>query len=270
VNHAFLISTVIAYALSLGLYLLFLNTGRELTGRLGTLLLATGLVTHYFALWERSRGLHTVPYHDLYGAMSLISWLLALTYLGLEIYERQRSVGAFVLPFILVFFLAAHLAPADRLSPPDAHGATFAFHVTLSILAYSAFALSCVLSVIYLGEEWLLRSRKVGNVVWRLPPLELLERMSRSSVLVGLVSILIGTALGFLWVDRLSNKYSFYDWKYLVTLLVVLLYVIYFRLARKTAWRGARACKLCIFNFVVVVLSFTVVNFYISHSHRYF
>jgi hypothetical protein len=45
---------------------------------------------------------------------------------------------------------------------------------------------------------------------------------------------------------------------------------LYFRLARTAAWRGARASKLCIFNFVVVVLSFTVVNLYLSHSHRYF
>jgi ABC-type uncharacterized transport system permease subunit len=270
VNQAFLISTVLAYGLSLGLYLLFLNTGKELTGRLGTLLLAAGLVTHYFALLERSRGLHTVPYHDLYGSMSLFGWLLALTYLGVELYHRQRSVGAFVLPFILVFFLGAHLAPADRLPPPAAHGLIFVFHVTLSILAYAAFALSFVLSLIFLGEERLLRNRKLGDVVWRLPPLELLDQMSRSSVLVGLISIAIGTALGFVSVDRLPGQNSFFDLKYLITLLVLVLYVLYFRLGRTTAWRGARACKLCIFNFVVVVLSFTVVNFYISHSHRYF
>src|SRR5713226_4710029 len=190
-NHLFPIFTALAYALSFGLYVRFLGGGNKLTGRLGTLFLGLGLIAHYFALLERSRGLHTVPYHALYGSMSLFGWLLAVTYLGLELYHRQRSVGAFVLPFILVFFLAAHLAPADRLSLPAAHGAMFAFHVTLSILAYAAFALSFVLSLIFLGEERLLRSRKVGNVVWRLPPLELLERMSQSSVLVGLVSIAI-------------------------------------------------------------------------------
>lgn len=267
-HYALFISTAIAYALSFALYLIFLNTGKTLTGRLGTLLLAAGLVAHYFALLERSRGLHTVPYHDLYGSMSLFGWLLALTYLGLELYHRQRSVGALVLPFILVFFVAAQLAPADRLSPPEAHGTSFALHVALSILAYSAFALSFVLSLVFLGEERLLRAHKLGDVVWRLPSLELLERMSRSSVLVGLVSITIGTALGFLWVDRLSN--SFYDPKYATTLLVLLLYAVYFWLARTAAWRGARASKLCVFNFVIVFFSFTVVNFYLSHSHRYF
>ncbi|HEY6945634.1 MAG TPA: cytochrome c biogenesis protein CcsA [Candidatus Acidoferrum sp.] len=271
-HYALFISTVAAYGLSFALYLVFLKTGKALTGRLGSLLLAAGLVTHYFALLDRARGFgpHAVPYHDLYGAMSLFGWLLALTYLGLELYHRQRSVGALVLPFILVFFVAAHLAPADRLSPPDAHGPTFAFHVTLNILAYSAFALSFVLSLIFLIEERFLRSHNMGDVVWRLPPLELLERMSRSSVLVGLVSITVGTSFGFLWVYRLSDKYSFYDPKYAVTLLVLILYAAYFGLARTTAWRGARASKLCVFNFLLVFLSFTVVNLYLSHNHRFF
>src|SRR6266404_3631860 len=204
-NRIALILTVTDYLLSLGFYVRFLNTGRELIGRMGTLFLALGLVAHYFALLERSRGLHTVP-----------------------------------------------------------------FHVTLSILAYAAFALSFVLSLIFLGEERLLRKHELGNMVWRLPPLELLERMSQSSVMVGLVSIAIGTALGFVSVDRLMGQYWFYDPKYVVTLFVLLLYALYFRLARTATWRGARASKLCIFNFVVVVLSFTVVNLYLSHSHRYF
>jgi ABC-type uncharacterized transport system permease subunit len=269
-NHLYLISTLVAYGFSFVSYVLSLKTGKKLAGRLGTLLLGIGLITHYFALLERSRGLHTVPYHDLYGSMSLFGWLLAVTYVGLELYHQQRSVGAFVLPFILVFFLAAHLAPADRLPPPAAHGVVFALHVTLSILAYAAFALSFVLSLIFLGEQRLLRSHNLGDVVWRLPPLELLEQMSRSGVLVGLISIGVGTALGFVSVDRLVGQNSFFDPKYIITLMVLALYVIYFRLARTATWRGARASKLCIFNFVVVVLSFTVVNLYLSHSHRYF
>ena len=269
-SHPIPILAALAYFASFGLYLQFLSSGNKLTGRLGTLFLGLGLIAHYFALYERSRGAHTVPYHDLYGAMSLFGWLLAVTYLGLELYHRQRSVGALVLPFILVFFLAAQWAPPDRLSPPAAHGATFALHVTLNILAYAAFALSFVLSLIFLIEERLVRNHKLGDVVWRLPPLELLERMSQSSVLIGLVSISIGTALGFFWVYRLSSKYSFYDPKYAITLLVLILYAVYFRLAGKTAWRGARASKICIFNIVIEFLSFTVVNMYLSANHRFF
>jgi ABC-type transport system involved in cytochrome c biogenesis permease subunit len=265
-----LIVTIVAYAGSFAFYWWFLRDGKESLGRLGTVLLGLGVVAHYFALLERSRGLHTVPYHDLYGSMSLFGWLLALTYLALELLHRQRSVGAFVLPFILVFFVAAHLAPVDRLAPAPARGVAFAFHVTLSILAYAAFALAFVFSLVFLAEQRLLKSHKLGSVVWRLPPLELLEQMSRSSVLVGLISIAIGTVLGFVWVDRLHGQIWYYDPKYVITLVVLALYALYFRLARTASWRGARASKLCIFNFVVVVMSFTVVNLYLSQSHRYF
>jgi ABC-type uncharacterized transport system permease subunit len=269
-DHLLVYLTIVIYALSQAFYLRFLYTGKAMNGWLGTLFLAFGLASHYFALLERSVGLNKVPYHDLYGAMSLFGWLLALTYLGLELFHRQRSVGAFVVPIILVFFMAAHLSPADRMPGPKAQGVAFAFHVTLSILAYAAFALSCVMSLIYLAEERLLRSRRFGGMVWRLPPLDLLERMSRSSVLVGLVSITIGMSLGFLQVDRLMGHVWHYDPKYAVTLLVFILYVAYFLLARRTAWRGARASKLCVFNFAIVVFSFTVVNLFLSHSHRFY
>ena len=108
-TQTFIVVTVLAYLTSMGLYLRFLNTGKELTGRLATALMFLGLVAHYLALLMRAKGTHTVPYHDLQGSMSLFGWLLAVTYLCLEIYHRQRTVGAFVLPVILAFFFSAYL-----------------------------------------------------------------------------------------------------------------------------------------------------------------
>ncbi|HXJ14298.1 MAG TPA: hypothetical protein VNH19_18630, partial [Candidatus Limnocylindrales bacterium] len=134
-NHIFVILTVLAYLLSMGLYMGFLSAGKELTGRLATLLMFMGLVFHYLALLGRAKAMHSVPYHDLQGSMSLFGWLLAVTYLCLEIYHRQRTVGAFVVPIILAFFLAATFAPEHPSTPTEAHGVVFALHVTLSILA---------------------------------------------------------------------------------------------------------------------------------------
>jgi ABC-type uncharacterized transport system permease subunit len=258
-TQTFIAATAFAYLASLWLYFRFLYTGKELNGRLATALVFLGLVCHYLALLMRAKGTHTVPYHDLQGSMSLFGWLLAVTYLCLEIYHRQRTVGAFVLPIILAFFVFAYLIPAHPGSASTPHGVVFALHVTLSILSYAAFALSCVLSLMYLAEERFLRIRKLGDVVWRLPPLELLERMSHTSVLVGFVT-----------VDRLPGQPAYSDPKYWVTLVVLGMYAAYFQLARTAAWRGARASKLCVFNFVLVVLSFTVVNLFLSSHHRYF
>ncbi len=264
------IAAMLLYAISLGLYLWFLYGNKRAIGRFATLFLAAGVLLHYFALLARSRGAHAVPYQDLYGSMSLFAWLLGVTYLGLEIFHRQRSVGPFILPFVLLLYVAASLGPPHPPAAPPAHGPLFALHVTLNILAYSAFALSCVLSGIFLIQYRVLRRHHLGDVAWRFPPLDVLERMSRSSAVVGLASLAVGMTLGFVWVHRTQGRFWNADWKVIATLLIFAAYAAYVWLARTTAWRGARASRLCVLNFAFVVFSYTVVNIYLSHYHRYF
>ena len=92
--------TALTYLGSLALYVRFLYTRRPFIGRAASALLIVGIALHYYVLLERARGTHAVPYQDLFGSLSLFGWLLALTYLGLEFYHRQRSVGAFVTTFM--------------------------------------------------------------------------------------------------------------------------------------------------------------------------
>jgi ABC-type transport system involved in cytochrome c biogenesis permease subunit len=175
------------------------------------------------------------------------------------------------MPVVVLLVLVVLLVePPVPPSPPPARGALFALHVTLNILAYSAFAISFVLSLIYLIQNRILRDRRPGTVFWRFPALEVLERMSRSSVAVGILALAAGGLLGMVWNDRLRGRYLSGDPKEVVSILILLLYVGYLWLARTTAWRGARASLLCAFNFLVVLFSYTVVNLYLSRYHRYF
>ena len=153
-THLFVSLTVLAYLLSLGLYIRYLYTGEEVTGRFATVLMFLGLAAHYFALLMRAKGSHTVPYHDLQGSMSLV-WMAACrnAIYAWKFITGRRTVGAFVVPIILAFFFAAYLMPDHPGEPVPAKGVVFALHVTLSILSYAAFALSCVLSLMYLAEE---------------------------------------------------------------------------------------------------------------------
>jgi hypothetical protein len=72
--------------LSLALYVAsFICYARNLyapniwVGRLASALLASGIFVQYLSLYQRSLALHTVPYDDLYGSMSLFAWLLGIT-----------------------------------------------------------------------------------------------------------------------------------------------------------------------------------------------
>ena len=269
------IATALCYAAALGGYAGFLATARRNLGRMATVLVGGGLVLHYLALLERSRWENSVPYNDLYGSLSLFAWLLAATYLGLEMFHRERSAGALVMPLVLLIFLLSGFLPMPAPVPPQgliAEGARWplALHITLNVLGYAAFALSFVWSLIYLIQNRLLRDHRLKNVVWRFPALEVLERMSRSSVLVGLASLLVGVTFGLLLLNRQQGTYWSNDPKEIVTLVMFAVYAGYLWLGRTTAWRGARASALCVVNFLVVLFSYSVVNLYLSDFHRFF
>ncbi|MCL6481601.1 MAG: cytochrome c biogenesis protein [Firmicutes bacterium] len=264
-------AALLLYAVSLALYLWLLYTNRSWMGFGASALLAGGLLLHYFSLMERARALDSVPYQDLPGSLSLFAWLLALTYLGLEVFHRQRSVGAFVVPVVFVLALFSTLfAPQQPPAPPETHSTLFALHVTLNILAYSSFAIAFVLSVIFLLQNRMLRGRAPGRTFWRFPALELLERMSRSSVAVGLLALLAGIGLGLVVSRDVRGQLWSNDPKEIVSVVILLGYAAYLWLGRTTTWRGARASWLCVINFVVVLFSLTIVNLYWSKFHRYF
>lgn len=269
-TNPYVIATLLFYSASLALYIWNLREPSRIAGIGATGCLIVGLVLHYLALLARSRLIHAVPYDDVFGSLSLFAWLLAATYLCLEAIHRRRSVGPFVLPIVLVLFLLAHGPEARPIAAPPAQGPLFAFHVTLNILAYSAFAISFVLSVIFLIQNRRLRDHKLGIVGWRFPPLDVLERMTRSSVLIGCGSLVAGMTAGLIWAHRLEGRYWDGDPKVIVTFLILAAYVGYTLLSRTAAWRGARASMLCIFNFMVVIFSYSIVNRYLSHFHRYF
>lgn len=269
-NHMGYLSIAL-YAASFLCYARLLYAPNLWLGRLATLLLAGGIACHYFALLDRSIGTHTVPYNDLYGSMSLFAWLLGITYLGLELFHRQRSVGAFV-TLLLVAWMAVlgWLAPNEMPAPPPDHGLLFALHITLNIWAYAAFALSCVLSVIYLLQDGVLRSRRPGAAFWRFPALDVLDRMSRSSVFVGLAALAFGVGSGLVVEHRRTGMYSWGDPKVVVTLVIVGVYVAYLLLSRTSGWRGSRAALVCALNFAIVLFSYTLVNLYLTRFHRFF
>src|SRR4029077_6700346 len=203
----YVIATLLFYTASLALYIWNLREPSRAAGIGATSCLIVGLVLHYMALLARSRLIHAVPYDDLFGSLSLFAWLLAATYLVLEAIHRRQSVGSFVVPIMLVLFLLAHESEARPIKAPPAQGPLFAFHVTLNILAYSAFAISFVLSVIFLLQNRRLRDHKLGSVGWRFPALDVLERMARSSVLIGCGSLAAGMTAGFIWAHRLQGVY---------------------------------------------------------------
>src|SRR5215471_17395640 len=130
----------------------------------GAVCLAVGLALHFADLELRARALGSVPYRTLEGSVSLFGWMLAIAYLALWIRHRERAMGPFLIPIVVVSTALGMLLPS-RVAPVSAQtrGALFA----------------------------------------RLPALEVIGRMNRTSVSIGLVSLALALAIGVARAQRL-------------------------------------------------------------------
>jgi ABC-type transport system involved in cytochrome c biogenesis permease subunit len=106
---------------------------------------------------------HSVPYRTIGGSLALFGWMLGLSYLALLFRHRERAVGPFLIPFVILFSVLGLLLPQpDLAARSDTRGTLFALHVTFAILAYAAFTFSFVLSILYLIQKRQLRRVQTG------------------------------------------------------------------------------------------------------------
>ena len=230
-------------------------------------LLAVGLVLQFIDLQMRARALGSVPYRTLAGSMVLFGWMLGVAYLALLFRHRERAVGPFLIPFVIVFSAIGLLIPFRPTPPrPETQGVAFALHVTLAILGYAAFTLSFVLSLLYLIQSRQIRRARTGVLFARLPALEVIGRMNRTAVSIGLGSLLVSVALGAAWARRVWTGMG--DAKLPWALFTLLVYGFLLWMDRR-GWKGQRVAFLSIVGFGLVIFSYTFVNLFLSRSHTF-
>ena len=232
-----------------------------------TACLAGGLALHFADLHVRARMLGSVPYRTLEGSISLFGWMLAIAYLALQMRHRQRAIGPFLVPIVILSTAIGLLLPASASVVTDqTRGALFALHVTFAILAYAAFTFSFVLSLLYLIQNRQIRRGHTGVLFARLPALEVIGRMNRTSVSIGLSALTFAVGVGLVRANELWVTLA--DPKIVWALLTLIVYALLLWLDRR-GWAGPRVAVLSIFGFGVVIFSYTVVNLAFHTAHQY-
>lgn len=233
----------------------------------GYLLIGAGLLLQFADLEARARAMQAVPYKTIGGSMSLFGWMLGLSYLALLFRHRERAVGPFLIPFVIVFstlgLLQADKAPTPR---PDTQGVMFAFHVTFAILGYAAFTFSFVLSLLYLIQNRQLRKVRTGLLFSRLPALDVIGGMIRTSVSIGLTVLGASVVLGVIWAERVWGRLP--DAKLGAAVLTLVVYGFLLWKDRR-GWVGERVAILSIVGFALIIFSYTFVNLYFSAEHAF-
>jgi ABC-type transport system involved in cytochrome c biogenesis permease subunit len=273
-NALFGLAALLSYAGATVLYVVWLRHPHVSAGRMATVLAGVGAVCNFGFLYVRSLALKTVPYSDLLGSMALFGLFLAAMSLILEARHHDRSLGPFLMPVSLFFLLVSFVVPGGGAPRPELRGSVFAFHVTLNMLSYSAFAVACALSLLYLVLGRQLKSKRhniLNGPVSRLPSLSYLERAARTSIGVGVVSLAAGLTMGFLWAYRVWQE-QHPEWLLDAKIWGASATLAFYLWVFVRAHRGASpvtTAKLAVAGFVLVLLSYTAVNLFFSKVHSF-
>jgi ABC-type uncharacterized transport system permease subunit len=197
---------VLLYAASTAYSVFLWRKGFRRDEWINYLTLVGALLFNTIAMFQRGFSLNRCPVFNLFEATMFIMWVLVLALLFLGLIPRLRFIAAFSSPVLLavgVFALMPALDPPHG-PKPEFRGALPSLHITMVLLAYGAFGVSCVAGLTFLTKDRYLKQDKVRAITSLLPSIQRLERIVAEAMLTGFILLTIGLALGavFLYLKR--------------------------------------------------------------------
>ena len=265
-----------AYFVSFLLYLLMMVMGKEILGRLGTVVTSFTLLGHTFAIvlrWVESYRLEIghAPLSNLYESLIFFAWSVILLYMLIEWRTKNRSIGPFA--SLLAFLIMAYgsFTNVDSgIQPlvPALKSNWLTAHVVTCFVGYAAFGIAFGLSIMYFLKR-LDNEKKGRHFLKTIPRTSILDELNYQMIIIGFVLLTLGIITGSVWAHSAWGRYWGWDPKETWSLITWLVYaaVLHSRMIR--GWRGKKMAFLSIIGFFCVIFTYLGVNLVLSGLHSY-
>ncbi|MFC1840179.1 c-type cytochrome biogenesis protein CcsB [Thermodesulfobacteriota bacterium] len=274
-NNAVILNYItFIYFFSFLAYLLMMCIGKEIFGKIASIITVAGFAGHSAALilrWIESYrlGIGHAPLSNLYESLIFFSWSIILLYLLVEWRTRNKTIGTFVTP--LAFLAMAYSSfSEDAIQPlvPALKSNWLTAHVITCFFGYAAFALSFGLSLMYLFKTMLRVS--LENTFFNLiPDPDILEELSYQMVVIGFLMLTLGIITGSVWANSAWGTYWSWDPKETWSLITWFVYAAMLHSRLVSGWRGKKLAVFSIVGFLCVIFTYLGVNLLLSGLHSY-
>jgi cytochrome c-type biogenesis protein CcsB len=276
VNSIVLSYITFVYFASFMLYLLMMVMGREVFGRMATVVTLAGLLGHSFAVvlrWIESYdlGIGHAPLSNLYESLIFFAWTIAFLYLLIEWRTKNRTLGVFATPLAFLAMAYASYSPtiSSRIQPlvPALKSNWLIAHVLTCFFGYAAFGLAFGLSLMYLLKK---REKPGGSSVFIriIPESSTLDDLNYQMVVIGFLMLTLGIITGSVWAHSAWGSYWSWDPKETWSLITWLVYAALLHSRMVRGWQGNKLALLSIIGFSCVLFTYFGVN-YLAGLHSY-
>ncbi|MDA0712199.1 MAG: cytochrome c biogenesis protein CcsA, partial [bacterium] len=205
------ILVALLYAVAAVAYAFNFYQASEFWRRVGTGCLGGGWVLHCGLVLLLSVEAGTVPLTQEF-LPSLCAWLVVLVYGYLELTTGDRSLGALIVPIVLILHLLSLANMFGMVGPVNVshHAGWFRAHVLAYVVAYAALAISCVSAIMYLMLLGEIQAKHLGFFYNRLPSLDVLNQMNNRAATFGFVFLTGGSIASSIWAYQ--ELYRLWVW----------------------------------------------------------
>jgi ABC-type transport system involved in cytochrome c biogenesis permease subunit len=269
---------LVLYAAAAIVYAVHFAKRQPAIGRMATTLLLLAVLSHTFVIGMQTMEVRHVPLASRSHAISTFVWLLALSYIYLELTTDERAMGVFILPIAVGLQMIPAFSPGIENADPVLDSPWFWVHLLSLMFSYATFALAGMLGLTYMLQFKEIKKKHLGYFYTRLPSLHVLDAMNSRAVIIGWLFLTIGVIVGVVWTaqarasspgDVNIQAMSLDDPKIFIALLSWLVYSFEVFARRTLGWTGRKSAWLSALGFVIVLLNFLPVSYFVTTSHTF-
>jgi ABC-type uncharacterized transport system permease subunit len=262
----------LAYSAAFGAYALSFFREEEGFRRLRRPALVVALLIHTVLIYAQTMYHGHCLVYTPFEMMTLISFTVTLTYLIVEVSSGERGTGMFFIGMsLLLQTISTMFSPAiaDAGADPVLLNDTVGLHISAALIGYTGFAISAVYGGLYLMLYHQIRSNSFGTFYQRLPSLQLLERMSEKSAMVGLAFLTVAIAIAVIFLPDVLPNFTYGDPKLVATILIWAIYMGALLAKYLVRLDGRKVVILSLVGFFGTILSMTLINFVLTGFHKF-
>lgn len=259
------------YIITFGAYSFDFMKGGKRRFEFARLSLFTTLLIHLIYLLSRTAEFNHPPITNVFEIFTILAFSISFSYFILELATDIRGTGPFIIIISIIFQVISTLFIEDLAEVKEVlRSNLLGSHVFTALLGYSGITISAVYGFLYLLLYKDIKLSRFGLVFNKLPSLEVLEKLSFYSAIIGFVLLSIAMTIGVIWLPKAFPDFSYSDPKLISSALVWILYGIGILSKVFGKWRGKKVVVLSIVGFILAIMSTMLSNFVAQSFHSFY
>lgn len=250
------------YFVSLVLHFLNFENPNASVSYWGQRLVRLGLLLHFVSLMILVLHGPGSILINLPESLYAVSFLIILISHFMEWRYRARYLILFSLPITLIFSLLALFLSRHtfNIAAPSSQWAKI--HATLIMFGFASLITAVSSALMYLIQSHQLKARNIGKTLFKLPPLETIDRIHFSSLTWGVILFSFGLLTGIFSAENMGEiKQVLKDPKVSLSLVACVFYWMILSFRMSQLGRGQKIAMGTVIVFMFLFLTFLTANY---------